>query len=322
MRRGAQGLCWVALLAAVCAMGVACNRGTSRRIGMVPKGRAHIFWQSVHAGAVKAGREKKIEVIWNGPVSETDYEGQLQIVDAMINQHVDAIALAPIDRTALVNVVNRASQSGMPIIIFDSPVDTNNFVAQVATDNEKAGRVAAERMIALLGGKGKIAIVAVEVGGASTMAREKGFEETIREKAPGIRILDKRYGNADVAQSLAVAENMMTAYPDLDALFASNESSAVGAAQAIKSRRSRVKLVGFDSSPSLLADLKSGVIDALVVQDPFQMGYEAVMAAVEKLNGGTPRKIQDIEPAVLTRQNLDDPAMHARVFPDLKTYLP
>jgi ribose transport system substrate-binding protein len=137
--------------------------------------------------------------------------------------------------------------------------------------------------------KGKIAIVAVQVGAASTMAREQGFEDTIHKDAPGVRILDKRDGNADFAQSLAVSENMPTAYPDLDAFFASNESTAVGAAQA---------------SPPLIEGLKSGSIDSLVVQDPFQMGYQTVIAAVEKLGGGTPRKIQNIEPLVVTRDKL------------------
>jgi ribose transport system substrate-binding protein len=298
-----------------------CNRNTARRVGMVPKGRAHIFWQSVHAGAVKAAREKKIDLVWNGPTAETDFTGEVQIVDSMINQHMDAIALAPVDRKALVSVVERAAAVGIPVVIFDSPIDTENFTAQVATDNYHAGAIAAQRMIEILSGKGKVAIVATQAGAASTMAREKGFEDAIHAKAPGIQIVDKRYGNSDFAQALAVSENMLTAYPDLDAFFASNESSAVGAAQALESRHSKVKLVGFDSSPSLLEGLKSGAIDSLVVQDPFRMGYDTVISVVEKLDGGAPKKIQNIDPLVVTRENLDNPAVHDRLFPDLNKYL-
>lgn len=295
-----------------------CNRDTKKRIAVIPKGRAHLFWQSVHAGANAAARETGVEVIWNGPATETDFNGQLQIVDAMINQRVDAIALAPIDKTVMVSVVDRAAAQGIPVIIFDSPVDTQNFVSQVATDNYSAGQVAAQRMAKILNGKGKIAIVAVQPGAASTMAREQGFEDEIRKNDPGIQIVDKRYGNADFAQSLAVSENMLTAFPDLNALFASNESSTVGAAQALKSRKSAVKLVGFDSSPTLIEDLKSGLIDSLVVQDPFKMGYESIMAAVTKLKGGTPLKIQNLPPLVVTRDNLSDPAVQKRLNPDLK----
>ena len=298
-----------------------CNRSTARRIGMVPKGRAHVFWQSVHAGAVKAAQEKKVELVWNGPVSETDVNGELQIVDAMINQHLSAIAVAPIDQKALVSVIERGAKQGIPMVIFDSPAETENFVAQVATDNYAAGQVAGKRMVELLGGKGQVAIVAVQLGAASTMAREKGFEDYVQKNAPGIQIMDKRYGNADFAQSLGVAENMLTAYPKLDAFFASNESSTVGAAQALKSRGSKVKLVGFDSSPTLLQNLRDGLIDSLVVQDPFEMGYRSILAAVDKLDGGTPKKIQSIEPLLVTKANLDEPSVHARLFPDLKKYL-
>jgi ribose transport system substrate-binding protein len=290
-------------------------------VGMIPKGRAHIFWQSVHAGAVKAARENKIDLIWNGPTAETDFTGEVQIVDSMINQHMDAIALAPVDSKALVSVVGRAAAAHIPIVIFDSPLDSDDFTAQVATDNYHAGALAAERMIKILNGKGKVAIVAVQAGAASTMAREKGFEDAIHTNAPQIQILDKRYGNSDFAQALAVSENMLTAYPDLDALFASNESSAVGAAKALESRHSKVKLVGFDSSPSLLDGLKNGTIDSLVVQDPFRMGYDTVIAVADKLNGGTPKRVQNIDPLVVTQENLSDPAVQTRLFPDLKKYL-
>jgi ribose transport system substrate-binding protein len=299
-----------------------CNRDTKRRIGVVPKGRAHLFWQSVHAGANKAAGETGVEVEWNGPASETDFNGQLQIVEAMINKHLDAIVLAPIDKKVMVSVVERATRSNIPVVIFDSPVDTDQFVAQVATDNYKAGQLAAERMGKITGGKGKIAIVAVQVGAASTMAREQGFEDTIKSKYPGIRIMDKRYGEAAVERSLTVAENMLTAYSDLDAMFASNESSTVGASRALKARGgTKVQLVGFDSGPSLEEDLKSGVIDSLVVQDPFTMGYRALTIAVKKLNGETPQKIQNLEPHLVTRADLDKPDVRALLNPDLKKYL-
>ena len=299
-----------------------CNRDTKRRIGVVPKGRAHLFWQSVHAGANKAAGETGVEVEWNGPASETDFNGQLQIVEAMINKHLDAIVLAPIDKKAMVSVVERAMRANIPVVIFDSPVDTDQFVAQVATDNYKAGQLAAERMGKITDGKGKIAIVAVQVGAASTMAREQGFEDTIKSQFPGIRIMDKRYGEAAVERSLTVAENMLTAYSDLDAMFASNESSTVGASRAIKARGgTKVQLVGFDSGPSLEEDLKSGVIDSLVVQDPFTMGYRALTIAVKKLNGETPQKIQNLEPHLVTRADLDKPDVRALLNPDLKKYL-
>jgi ribose transport system substrate-binding protein len=317
MSRIAAGLA----IAAVLLASGACNRQSKKRIAVIPKGRAHLFWQSVHAGAVAASQETGVDIIWNGPTSETDFTGQLQIIEAMINQRVDAICLAPIDKTVMTNVVERAMRENIPVIIFDSGIDTNNFVAQVATDNYRAGEMAAERMGKILGGKGKVAIVAVQPGAASTMAREQGFEEAMRKSFPGIQIVDKRYGWADFSKSLAVAENMLTAHTDLDGMFASNESSAVGAAQALKARKSKVKLVGFDWSPTLIDDLKAGLIDSLVVQDPFRMGADAVKAAVAKLNGQTPEKIQNLPPRVVTRDNVSEPDVHKQLNPDLDRYL-
>ena len=313
-----MGLPLAALLAGVVA---GCNREHKRVIAVIPKGSAHLFWQSVHAGAVKAAREKGVEIVWNGPATETDYGGQLQIVDAMINRHVDAIALAPIDRKAMVSVVERSADSHIPMIIFDSGVDTDRFVSQIATDNYKAGQMAAERMGKILNGSGKVIIVAVQPGAASTEAREKGFEDTTRAKFPGIQIVDKRFGMAEIAKSLTVTENMLAAHPDIDGIFASNESSTMGAAQALRGRQGKIKLVGFDWSPTLLDDLNSGLIDSLVVQNPFQMGYQSVLSAVNKLDGATVAKINDLPPRLIDKTNLNDPDVQAQVHPDLKKYL-
>jgi len=287
----------------------------------VPKGRAHEFWQSVHAGAIAAMRENPgYEIIWNGPASETDYEGQIRIVDSAINQHVDAICLAPIDKKVLVEVVERAAAQNIPVVIFDSPVDTAKFTAQVATDNYAGGALAAVRMGQILNGKGKIAEVAVQPGSASTMAREQGFEDMLKKDYPGIKMVDKQYGMADFAQSLKVSENMLTATPDLNGMFASNESSSVGAVRALK-EKSGVKLVGFDASPQLIDALKSGVVDSLVVQDPFQMGYKSMVAAVTKLSGGTPERIQNITPTLVTPENMMTPEIQRKINPDLDKYL-
>ncbi len=309
---------WLALLAGA---GVSCSREKKRVIGVVPQGRTHLFWQSVQAGAIAAARETGVEISWNAPINETDYNGQLQIVESMINRHVDAIAVSPIDKKAMVSVVERAVRENIPVFIFDTGVDTNVFTSRIATDNYAAGRLAAERMGKILAGKGNVVMVATLPGSASTGARESGFEEKLAQEFPDIKIVDKRFGMSDFAKSLAVAENMLTAFPDLDGLFASNETSSVGAAQAIKARKSTVKMVGFDASPTLIEDLRAGVIDALVAQHPFKMGFETVQAAVKKLNGGTPEKIQNLAARLVTRENLNEPEIQAQVNPDLKKYL-
>ena len=193
--RIASGLLCFLLLAS------GCGKQEKKRIAVIPMGRAHLYWQSIHAGAVAAARELNVDIVWNGPATETDYSGQLQIADAMINNRVDAIAIAPIDRTAMVSVVERAAREKIPVVIFDSGINTENFLAQVSTDNYRGGVLGAERIGKILGGKGRVAMVAVQPGSASTVLREQGFEETIRKSFPGIQIIDKRFGMADFAKS-------------------------------------------------------------------------------------------------------------------------
>lgn len=299
----------------------ACRRDSRRVIGVVPQGRSHLFWQTIHAGAAAGGQERNVEILWNAPLTETDYNGQLQILDAMINRRVDAIALAPIDRKAMVGVVERAVGQKIPVVIFDSGLEGDAYVSWVATDNFAAGQLAADRMGEMLGGKGKVCIVAVQPGVASSVAREAGFEERVQEKFPGIQILDKRYGMADFSKSLAIAENMLTAHPGLDGLFASNESSTVGAAQALKGRKTATRLVGFDFSPNLIEDLSSGLIDSLVVQNPFEIGRRSVVAAVDAVEGKRVEKVQKLAPRLIRKGDLGKPDVERLLNPDLKKYL-
>ena len=301
-----------------------CSRGPKeKRIAFIPKGQAHVFWQSVHAGAIKAMRENPgYTILWNGPASETDYAGQIKIVDAAFNQNVDAICLAPIDKKIMVSLVERAASLDKPMIIFDSAVDTDNFTSQVATDNVQGGHMGARRLGEILGGEGKVVEVAVQPGSASTMDREQGFESGLKDGFPKIQMVDKQFGMADFAKSLQVAENMLTATPDLKGMFGSNESSTVGAVRALQSKsRKNVKLVGFDSSPQLLEALRRGEIDSLVVQDPFEMGYRSMIAAITKIKGGTPEHIQNIQPTLVTKENMDTPDIQKKINPDLKLYL-
>jgi ribose transport system substrate-binding protein len=299
----------------------ACRRDTKKVIGVIPQGRSHLFWQSIHAGAIAAARETGVEILWNAPTSETDYSGQLQVMDAMINRHVDAIAVSPIDRTIMVSVVERAASQNIPVIIYDTAIDTDKFVARVGTDNYAGGQLAGERLGKILNGKGKVLMVKCMPGSGSTLLREQGFQDTLAKDFPALQIVDARFGMSDFAKSLTVAENMLTAHPEADGMFASNETGSVGAAQALKGRQSKVKLVGFDWSPTLLEGLRAGAIDSLVVQNPFQMGYEAVMLAIRKLRGETPPKLNNLPPRLITRQNLDDPDVQKQLNPDLKKYL-
>lgn len=282
-----------------------CQKSGGKVIGVVPKGANHIFWLTVKAGAEKAAAEAGYTVEWNAPALEIDAKRQQDIIESMVNRRLAGIALAPVDKKALVNVVEKAAAAGIPTVIYDSGVDTEKRVSYVATDNKEGGRMAARRLGEVLGGKGKVGVIGFMPGSASTMEREDGFLEELKAKFPGMEMVGLQFGMADRAKAMAVTENLMTAHPDLAGLFADNESSLSGAVQALKSRGNRkVKLVGFDASDALVADLREGWIDALVLQDPYRMGYESVQAITRKLAGETPAARLDLAATLATREDL------------------
>ena len=301
----------------------ACRKRERPLYAVIPKGQAHIFWQTVHAGAAAAAQKAKVDIAWNGPAMETDLTRQIAIVDDFINRHVDGIELAPEDREALVPTIRRAKRAGIPLTIIDSGADTEEYVSFVATDNYGGGALGARHLATLLGKKGEVAVIAVLPGAASTLAREQGFKDTIEKEFPDIKIVALQYGMSDRARSLSVTEDILAGHPTLSGIFASNESSTIGADQAIKSLglSGRVKLVGFDNSPSLIDDLKGGTIDALVLQDPFQIGYQGLKALIDLQAGHTPPKRIDLPPILVTSENLQGSKIQQLIDPDIDRYL-
>jgi ribose transport system substrate-binding protein len=310
-----------ALLLSAAAL-AACRRSGKPVVGVVPKGANHIFWQTVHAGALQAASEYGFDVEWNAPTLEVDSSRQIEIVESMVNRRLAGIVLAPVDRTALVNVVERAAKANIPVSIFDSAIDTTHRLTYVATNNREGGRMAARRIGEILGGKGKVGVIGFMPGSASTMEREDGFTEEMKAKFPGIVMAGMQFGMANRAKAMAATENMMAAHPDLSAFFADNESSSSGAVQALKSRNARnVKLVAFDASEQLVNDLRDGWIDALIVQNPFKMGYESAKAIGEKLAGRTPAAEIDSGVKLVTAPDLRRSEIRELLLPDLSRWL-
>lgn len=288
-------------------------------IAVVPKGVAHIFWQSVHAGALTAGKEFGVQIEWKGPPTETQKDEQRNIVEDFVVKQVDGIVLAPQDENALVPAVEKVAQAKIPCVIFDSGINSDKFVSFVATDNYKGGVMAANEMGRLLNGKGTVIITRCDPGSDSTNKREQGFEDTIADKFPDIKIVDSKYGNSDREESRSVTEDMLSAHPDVDAIFASNESSTTGALLALQSRGVAGKkiFVGFDSSDDLIKAMSNKEINALVLQNPFKMGYLGVKAIVDHLAGRQVEKRIDTGVYLITPKNMDEPQNKELLNPDL-----
>lgn len=299
-----------------------CRDSEKKVVGVVPKGANHIFWQTVHAGAIKAAKEENLQVEWNAPTLEIDSSRQIAIIESMVNRKLAGIALAPVDRKALVGVVERAASSGIPIAIFDSDIDTDKRITYIATDNREGGRKAARLLAELLMGEGEAAVISFMPGSAATMEREEGFREELKKNFPKIKVVQTAYGMADRAKARAATENIMAAHPNLRGLFADNESSSAGAVLALKSRgNAQVRMVAFDSNDELVSDVKDRYIDGLVIQKPFRMGYESVKAIARKLRGEPVVSRIDLPAVLVRRGDLEKPDIVELLHPDISTWL-
>ncbi len=297
-------------------------------IAVIPKGTMHVFWKSIHAGAVKASRELDVDIIWKGPLKEDDREGQIAVVEHMIQLGVNGIVLAPLDDAALRSPVADAKRSGIPVVIIDSGLNSDDFVSFVATDNVQGGVKGGEYLASLLGGKGKVVMLRYAEGSASTEKREKGFMSAMA-KAKGIQVVSSnQYGGATTESAYRGSENLLAPYKKegglaIDGIFCPNESTAFGMLRALQDGglAGKVKYVGFDSSALLVEGLRKGEIHALVLQDPFKMGYIGVKTMVAHLKGEKVAKRVDTGVYLVTRDNMNDPAMKELLSPNFEKWL-
>jgi ribose transport system substrate-binding protein len=305
------------------------------RIAVIPKGTTHIFWKSIHAGAIKAQEELKaagvnVEIIWKGPLKEDDRESQIQVVENFVTQGVTGIVLAPLDDAALRMPVKEAVNSGIPVVIIDSGLNSDDYVSFVATDNYKGGRKGGERLAETLGGKGKVIMLRYQEGSASTMNREQGFLDVLKEKYPDIEVVSaNQYGGATTESAYQASENLLAPLRtadgglSIDGIFCPNESTAFAMLRALEDAglAGKVKYVGFDSSERLVQGLRNGEIQGLVLQDPINMGYLGVKTLVAHLQGQKVEKRIDTGSAVATPENMDEPKMKNLLEPDFKKWL-
>lgn len=273
-----------------------------------PKGLVHSFWLTVKAGADSAAKELNADIIWKGPAQETDIAGQIAIIEDYINKKVDAIVIAACDAKALIPVLQKAVESKIPVITIDSGIESDIALSLIATDNVNAARKGAQKLAELLNNKGDVACIPFVAGAATSNMREQGFKEEL-QKYPDMHLVATQYSQSEVATGMAVTEDILTSQKDLAGIFAANEAGAIGVAQALKSKNKigKVKVVGFDAADNEIEELKTGVINALIVQDPFKMGYLGVKSAVDAKNGKPVEKKIDTGVYVITKENLNSP---------------
>jgi ribose transport system substrate-binding protein len=288
-------------------------------LAVIPKGTTHVFWKAVEKGAKEAGQELGVDVTWKGPLVENDRAQQIQLVQQFVSQKVDGIALAPLDHAALAGPVAQARAAGIPVVIYDSALDgeaPRDFASTVSTDNEKGGRMAGEELARRMGAAGgKVVILRYMVGSASTASREEGALAVLRSK-PSIEIaVENRYGGATAGEAKTEALNLADALGKAAGVFCPNESSTMGMLLALRQLglAGKIRFVGFDSSPPLIEALKSGEIDALVVQDPRRMGNLAVKTLVAAIRKERIETSIDTGAVLATKDDLEKPEIR-RLF--------
>ena len=304
------------------------NEDESLTIAVIPKGTIHEFWKSVHAGADMAGQELGVDILWKGPLKEDDREAQISVVENIITRGVDGIVLAPLDDTALRRPVDEAMRNRIPVVIFDSGLQGDNYVSYVATDNFKAGQLAGKYMAKLLDGKGSVAVLRYAEGSDSTTKREDGFLDAIAAFADIEIATSNQYAGVTTESALKAAENLLSRFGgnegnlQIDGIFCATEPTALGILRALENAgyAGKVKFVGFDSSEKMIAALRAGEMSGFVVQNPMQIGYLGVKTLVMHMRGEqVPRRI-DTGSTLVTLENIDQPEIHDLLNPDLSEY--
>jgi ribose transport system substrate-binding protein len=291
-----------------------------KKVDVIIKASDSSFWQTMLAGARRAGGDYGVKVGLFGPTSETDVNQQVQLIENSISRGVDAIVLAPNSSEALNNAIKLARDGGTKVIVVDTAVTTPSE-GFIGTDNIKAGEQAGRTLCDLARKAGNTSgsvLVESSVAGVQTIKeRETGFKRGLAATCPQLKITGPRYNNNDINTAASQVNDVLTANPGLVGIFASNNTSGVGAARAIKDNNAseRIPVVAFDTDPQENAALADGSIDALVVQNPYFFGYQGVVQAGMASVGALPPPKLDPGAVVATKANSNDPTVKPLLNP-------
>jgi ribose transport system substrate-binding protein len=312
------------LAASIAGFAAPATRAAEPTIPVIVKDTTSFYWQIVLAGARKAGKDLGVNVPELGAQSESDINGQITILENAVAEHPAAIVISPTQYQALGKPIDEAAKS-VKIIGIDSSADSKAFTSFLTTDNEQGGRIAADGLadaITQVYGKaeGEIAVINSLPGVGSLDARVKGFKEELAAKYPGLKLVADKVADGQATTGLNIATDLITADPNLKGIFADNLIMAQGVGQAVAENKlgGKLLLVGFDSDDKTVGFLKSGVITALVVQDPFRMGYDGVKTALAASKGEKVAAFVDTGANLITKANMETPRSMELLSPKVK----
>jgi ribose transport system substrate-binding protein len=289
------------------------------RLAVVPKAVGFSFWEDAHKGAeCAASKQNDVKVQWDGVSAETNVSGQVDLLQNFLASGVDGLVYAATDAKTLANVTNAALDKNTPVVNIDSGTDPQpKQVPVFATDNVQAASKVPDILAKKLGKQGgKVAFIPFQAGTVTNDQRTQGFKEGLK-KHPELKLVATQSSQSDVNTGLRVTQDILTAHPDLNAIFAANEPGVIGAAQAVKQagKTGKVTIVGWDAAPDEVKGVEDGAITALVVQNPFRMGYDGVTAMVKRIRQGTQPQSEDTGVTFVTKANLNQPDTQALLRP-------
>jgi len=311
-------------VASFAAFGVPTVRAAEPTIPIIVKDTTSFYWQIVLAGARKAGKDLGVNVPELGAQSESDINGQISILENAVANNPAAVVISPTQFAALGKPIDEAAKK-VKIIGIDSSADSKAFTSFLTTDNVQGGRIAADGLAAAIAGKygkaeGDVALITSIPGVGSLDARAKGFKEELAAKYPGLKLVADKVADGQATTGLNITTDLITANANLRGIFASNLIMAQGAGQAVAENKlaGKLLLVGFDSDDKLVKFLKDGVISALVVQDPFRMGYDGVKTALAASKGEKVEAFVDTGANLITTANMDSARSQELLSPKVK----
>ncbi len=308
------------VIASLCGAALVALSGVSHAqdkmyIPLVSKGFQHQFWQAVKAGADQAAEEFGVEITFEGPDSEAQVDRQIDILAAAMAKKPAAIGFAALDSQAAIPLLRQAQEQGIPVIAFDSGVDSDIPMATATTDNALAAGMAAEKMAEMIGGEGKVAVVAHDQTSRTGIDRRDGFLNVMKEKYPGVEVVTVQYGAGDQLQSTEITKSILTANPDLKGIFGTNEGSAIGVVNGVReSGTTGVVVIGYDSGAAQKAAIRDGLMAGAITQNPVGIGYETVKAAVMAAKGETVPSLIDTGFYYYDKSNIDSPEVAAVLY--------